>query len=102
MGIFTLQKSMLLTPLLPSAGPTGGLGLACPAPTINFTNWLFLARTLRDMAGCAAVFRIFFPYTKFIGCCINGLKSDSRSAGDEGRGWTEADITHFGFQSRRA
>ena len=24
----TLQKSMLLTPLLPSAGPTGGLGLA--------------------------------------------------------------------------
>ena len=25
---FTLQKSMLLTPLLPNAGPTGGLGLA--------------------------------------------------------------------------
>jgi hypothetical protein len=24
----TLQKSILLTPLLPSAGPTGGLGLA--------------------------------------------------------------------------
>ena len=34
---FTLQKSMLLTPLLPKAGPTGGLGLAWPAPTISFT-----------------------------------------------------------------
>lgn len=34
----TLQKSILLTPLLPSAGPTGGLGLACPAPTMSLTN----------------------------------------------------------------
>jgi hypothetical protein len=33
----TLQKSIDLTPLLPSAGPTGGLGLAWPAPTISFT-----------------------------------------------------------------
>jgi len=33
----TLQKSMLFTPLLPSAGPTGGLGLACPAPTMSLT-----------------------------------------------------------------
>ena len=48
---------MLLTPLLPSAGPTGGLGLACPAPTINFTNWLFLTRILRDMT-VEVVFRI--------------------------------------------
>lgn len=36
-GLFTLQKSMLLTPLLPRAGPTGGLGLAWPAPTMSFT-----------------------------------------------------------------
>jgi hypothetical protein len=28
LDISTLQKSMLLTPLLPKAGPTGGLGLA--------------------------------------------------------------------------
>jgi hypothetical protein len=43
----------------------------------------------QDLAGHV---RIFSPgYTKFIGCCINGLKSDSRSAGDEGRGWTEAE-----------
>lgn len=33
----TLQKSMLLTPLLPSAGPTGGEGDACPAPTMSLT-----------------------------------------------------------------
>ena len=36
---FTLQKSMLFTPLLPSAGPTGGDGDACPAPTISLTIW---------------------------------------------------------------
>lgn len=43
-----LQKSMLFTPLLPSAGPTGGLGLAWPAPTISFTIWSF-AIALRAM-----------------------------------------------------
>lgn len=26
-----------MTPLDPRAGPTGGLGLACPAPTISLT-----------------------------------------------------------------
>lgn len=36
-NVGTLQKSMLLTPLLPKAGPTGGLGLAWPAPTISLT-----------------------------------------------------------------
>lgn len=35
----TLQKSMDLIPLLPRAGPTGGLGLACPAPTMSLTTW---------------------------------------------------------------
>lgn len=47
----TLQKSMLLTPLLPRAGPTGGLGDAWPAPTISLTNWslanTFLAMVMR-------------------------------------------------------
>jgi len=40
----TLQKSIDFTPLLPRAGPTGGLGLACPAPTISFTIWSVAAR----------------------------------------------------------
>lgn len=35
----TLQKSMDLTPLLPRAGPTGGLGDAWPAPTMSLTIW---------------------------------------------------------------
>lgn len=41
-GLFgrTLQKSIDLTPLLPKAGPTGGLGLACPAPTMSLTSIL--------------------------------------------------------------
>lgn len=43
-GKHTLQKSMLLTPLLPSAGPTGGEGDAAPAPTISFTIWSVAAR----------------------------------------------------------
>src|SRR5690348_12073699 len=32
-----LQNSMILTPRWPSAGPTGGEGLACPAVICNFT-----------------------------------------------------------------
>ena len=32
-----LQNSMMLTPCCPSAGPTGGLGLACPAGTCSLT-----------------------------------------------------------------
>ena len=35
----TLQKSIDLTPLLPRAGPTGGLGDARPAPTMSLTIW---------------------------------------------------------------
>jgi len=30
---------MDFTPLLPSAGPTGGEGEACPAPTMSLTIW---------------------------------------------------------------
>jgi len=35
----TLQKSMDFTPLDPRAGPTGGEGDACPAPTSSLTIW---------------------------------------------------------------
>lgn len=38
-SVFTLQKSIDLTPLLPSAGPTGGLGEAFPASTMSLTIW---------------------------------------------------------------
>lgn len=37
--VVTLQKSIDLTPLLPRAGPTGGLGEAWPAPTMSLTIW---------------------------------------------------------------
>jgi hypothetical protein len=37
--IHTLQKSMDFTPLEPRAGPTGGEGEACPAPTMSLTIW---------------------------------------------------------------
>lgn len=47
----TLQKSIDFTPLLPSAGPTGGLGLACPAPTMSFTTTSVAERALDMVDG---------------------------------------------------
>jgi hypothetical protein len=41
-----LQKSIALTPLLPRAGPTGGEGVALPAPTISLTIWSVAANFL--------------------------------------------------------
>lgn len=46
----TLQKSILFTPRDPKAGPTGGEGEACPAPTISLTIW-FVVRALRAIIG---------------------------------------------------
>ena len=43
-----LQKSMMLTPCWPSAGPTGGAGVASPAGICSFTYpVIFLAISLR-------------------------------------------------------
>lgn len=49
--LLTLQKSIDFTPLLPSAGPTGGLGLACPAPTMSFTTTSVAERALDMIYG---------------------------------------------------
>lgn len=48
-GVVTLQKSMDFTPLLPSAGPTGGEGEAWPAPTMSLTI-CSLAKGFRAMS----------------------------------------------------
>src|SRR6478735_7591851 len=43
-ALYALQNSMMLTPCWPSAGPTGGAGLACPAwiwSLINPTTFFF-------------------------------------------------------------
>lgn len=53
-----MQKSIDLTPLLPNAGPTGGEGLACPAPTRSLTIWFFCG-IARDMV---VVFFFFFAF----------------------------------------
>ena len=53
-GGSTLQKSIDLTPLLPRAGPTGGLGEAWPAPTISLTIWS-LAITFRAIGKVVGV-----------------------------------------------
>lgn len=45
----SLQKSMALTPLEPSAGPTGGEGVAWPAPTISLTSALLALPSFLDM-----------------------------------------------------
>jgi hypothetical protein len=48
---------MLFTPLLPSAGPTGGEGDACPAPTMSLTIWSF-AIAFRAMVNVYACFKM--------------------------------------------
>jgi len=45
----TLQKSIDLTPLEPKAGPTGGEGEACPAPTMSLTTRFVVAAAFLDM-----------------------------------------------------
>src|SRR6266487_3882979 len=45
-----LQKSMMLTPCWPSAGPTGGAGVASPAGICSFTYpVIFFAMSLLDL-----------------------------------------------------
>jgi hypothetical protein len=56
---------MLFTPLLPSAGPTGGEGDAWPAPTISLTIWSF-AIAFRAIAIVYAQFDVH-------GVCGEGL-----------------------------
>ena len=47
-----LQNSMMFTPCWPSAGPTGGLGFACPAGICSFTYaCTFFAISLGLLAG---------------------------------------------------
>src|SRR4030095_11507449 len=47
-----LQNSMMVTPCWPSAGPTGGLGFACPAGICSFTYaCTFFAISLGLLAG---------------------------------------------------
>ena len=75
-GILTLQKSILFTPLLPSAGPTGGLGLACPAPTISFTIWSAVARAFDIVGRGCGSFRL--------GWWLNELFADFENADAEG------------------
>jgi hypothetical protein len=64
-GAFTLQKSMLFTPLLPRAGPTGGEGDAWPAPTISLTIWSF-AIAFRAIVNVDRLFEV-------LGVCGEGL-----------------------------
>jgi len=45
LSLYWLQKSMMLTPCWPRAGPTGGAGLAAPAGRFNLrTVLIFLAK----------------------------------------------------------
>src|SRR6185312_17559191 len=58
-ALYALQNSMMLTPCCPSAGPTGGAGLACPAwiwslisPATFFfgaMGWCFLSKGSRPL-----------------------------------------------------
>src|ERR1700744_1560782 len=60
-ALYALQNSMMLTPCWPSAGPTGGAGLACPAviwslisPTTFFFGAMRFVRSFLVYASSAS------------------------------------------------
>src|SRR5882757_6825718 len=55
-ALYALQNSMMLTPCWPSAGPTGGAGLACPA-------WIcsLISPTAFFFGAMLVVFPLSFP-----------------------------------------
>src|SRR5918999_3976689 len=66
-ALYCLQKSMMLTPCGPSAVPTGGAGVACPACswTLTMAATLFL---LGGMLRRSFVFRLCRgPYSRMHG-----------------------------------
>src|SRR6516165_9845578 len=54
-ALYALQNSMMLTPCCPSAGPTGGAGLACPA-----TIWSLISPVTFFFFGAMRC-RLFLP-----------------------------------------
>lgn len=60
-----LQNSIILTPCCPSAGPTGGAGVACPAGICNFTT----AFTFFSAIFTPLCYFFNLPVIKFKRCC---------------------------------
>src|SRR5918998_3503564 len=70
-ALYALQNSMMLTPCWPSAGPTGGAGVAAPA-----LIWSLMTAVNRFLGGM----------TSFFVTGWNGLGAGPRSERSEGRG----------------
>src|ERR1700743_1737516 len=68
-ALYALQNSMMLTPCWPSAGPTGGAGLACPA----------------------VIWSLISPTTFFFGAmrCVRSFLVYASSASRERAGWLD-------------
>src|SRR5438132_8574890 len=60
-SLYWRQNSMMLTPCWPSAVPTGGAGVACPALIWSLT----IARTFLRLRGAASA---IFPFTSCGSC----------------------------------
>ena len=71
----TLQKSMDFTPLLPSAGPTGGLGLAWPAPTMSLTIWSARGFPFDMMTGTADQESLELCIYEYVCVCVTCVGS---------------------------
>jgi hypothetical protein len=70
----TLQKSIDFTPFEPSAGPTGGEGEACPAPTISFTM-TSLPRLRFAMVGAVSL-----DLQEVVWCGVTSVEADRRAS----------------------
>jgi len=77
----TLQKSMLFTPLLPNAGPTGGEGDAWPAPTMSLTICSF-ASAFRAMV-CVDMGDVELAMGETLRTCVGGFGEGCSGPGFE-------------------
>src|SRR5690606_5480952 len=87
-ALYCLQKSMMLTPCGPSAVPTGGAGVACPACSWTFTKAAIFFLGGMPLPRCSVSLRSRLPDVRATRRSDHGrhvgtlVASDTRSRGE--------------------